>query len=869
MIKIRLSAFLLFFLLIISAPSLIFAATTYKRSPSGDNIENPVSTSFSFQNLSDIDCFSGINFWQIIISSEGAPLAGGAIRPISELNGQDQFTLPFLTYDPVDVYGAVNKTIDENGILTGDCGTTIGPGFSVMKPASGITIHTPVINFSNVSPDQYLTGIQPLKYSASDEDEKIKGTEHGLKENPVSIYYSQPNSFDWFLIAKNQPASGTVLWDTSKLPDKDGYRIKATATGADNDFNQKIIEGLTLDNTAPHFTVKAEPLFSRGEPVKIEMESSEILRANPVLTIAQFGNETIRVALTGDVLSRKFYGTYEIIPGFDGPADIKISGEDLAGNKSGNIIGDSLFTVGIKPPPQPQIEILSKNIISAGQLIPLIKGFAVNAEKTILKINGSEKIIEVKNKNGYFQFENIGLDPKFNKGRNILTVISQDKKGRMSTPTVIEAFINSPPAISWLEPRKQFARLNGPIQFSWLASDINDNPISYQLELSDNRGQTWQTIAKDLKEQEFIWDSSSVPDNSNYIFKVTASDGSLKSSALSKRISISNDLPMIILETGGDFFTNETSKIFKGVVRSKKDLLSKLEYSSDNGKNWKEILPEDKKWDSTFERFNFAFPELKTGGQNIIIKGLTVSGKTVVNAQNLKIIFDNKNPDLSVETLPKVTINKNMLSMNGVGRDDFSGIKTVEYAIDDSKWYKGNITKGLGAKTSEFKIEHPEPLEDGSHRIKIRVIDFAGNISAENVQTLTVDATAPRFGGFAISNNNKNIYPTAEKIFTVLPETTLNLKIALSEKPEKITTFINNKIIPIQFNPKINLWESNITIKQEGWFILKIIMEDKLGNKNEKEVARIQGIKTVPSDAASFQKPQPENFWDKIINLFK
>ena len=818
----------------------ISAAVNYSRFPSGDNVENPILTSFSFDTPSDIDCFPEINLWQIVISFQDATFAGGIIRPISELNGQDKFILPFLTYDPVDVYGAINNTTNENGVLISDCGATIGPGFTVVKPAAGIIVHTPEIIFLNVLSGKHIAGIKPIEYSAADEDEKLQRPEYGLKQNPVNIYYSPPRSFDWIPIAKDQPASGTVLWDTSKLPDGNDYRIKATVTGADNDFNQTIIESLILDNTAPHFTVSAKPKFSKGGPVKIEIESSEILKSLPALTITQFGHEPVKIPLTGDIAIKKFSGIYEIISGFDGTTEIKISGEDLAGNKSGVILGDSSFAVGIKSPPAPRIEIPAENIKTAEPLIPMIKGFALNAEKIILKINGAKELIKEKLKNGYFQFENIALNPGFNKGRNIITIISQDQKARISEPATIQIFVNSPPEISWLEPRFRVSALNGLIKLSWLVSDINDDPLTYQLELSDNRGQTWKTIAKNLKQPEFIWDSSLIPDGANYILKITASDGSLISSAISKRIDISNELPAIILETGGDFFTNEALKIFKGIVRSKKDLLSKLEYSADNGKNWKEIMPEDKKWDSQFERFSFEIPELKTGSQNITIKGLTVSSRTVINAQNLKIIFDNKKPILTAETLPKTVINKKILSINGIAADDFSGIKTVEYSIDDSKWYKGNITTGKNNKTAEFKIEHPEHLKDGNHQITIRTVDFAENVSAENTQTIIIYATAPRFGGFEITGNNKIIYPLAEKIFKVFPETVFNLKIAVSEKPEKITAFFNNEPVPIKFNPEFKLWESWIKIEKEGWFVLKIAAEDSLGNKNEKEIARIQ-----------------------------
>lgn len=821
------------------------AATIYQRSPAGNNIENPVLISFSFDNPADFGCFPDINFWQIVVSFEDATFAGGLIRPISELNGQDQFTLPFLIYDPIDIYGAINNITYENGVLIPDCGATVGPGFTVTKPSSGGFIaHTPAISLLNIAAGQYIAGIQPIKYSAFDEDEKNKTSEHGLKQNPVNLYYSPPRSFDWFFIAKDLAASGTVLWDASKLPDGDDYRIKATVTGADNDFNQTIIEGLTIDNTPPHFSIAANPIFTKGEPIKLEIESSEILKEKPALAIAQFNREPIKIKLEGDVLTRKFYGTYEIITGFDGPAEIKISGEDLAGNKSGNMIGDASFAVGVKPPPPPQIEMPDKKLRTAERAIPLIKGFALNAEKTILKINGYSKLIETKNNNGYFQFENIGLDPKFNKGLNILSVISQDQKGRKSEPVRFEIFVNSPPEIFWLEPKSLFAGLNGVIKLSWAASDINNDALSYQIELSYNRGQTWKTIIKDLKETEFMWDSSSAPDGSNYIFKITASDGSLKSSSLSKKFGIANDLPAIILETGGDFFTNEASRIFKGLVRSKKDLLNKLEYSADDGKNWNEITPEDQKWDSQFERFNFKIPALKKGAQNIIVRGTTASGRLVINYQNLKVVFDNAAPDLKTEILPKTPVAKKFLAINGFASDDDSGIKEIEYSIDGSGWYKTAVDK-TGAKTTEFKIKHPEPLKDGPHQIQTKAVDFAGNASEIKTQSMVIDATSPRFGSFMLEANGKIIYPKMEKLFRIKTGAKLKLTMAVSEQPKTMRLTLDNAEIPLKLNAEKDLWESELEFKNEGWFVLKASAEDGLGNKNEKELARIQAVNQV------------------------
>ena len=882
-------------------------AVSYSRSPVGTETTSPVSISVAVDNFDETGC-AGSNYWSLSVSGSlnqwyvfngtytdvynGKGLASSTLSNVFVFNlpvGEEITSVMSSCGDnELGDFSSGGLDLEGNGtyviftLVRSSTAASTGsasPTESAAVGTVGQIVHTPFIELSLPSINEvfagrrefdltdsvkkFFRGTAAIVYKASDFDDESGNPEYGLKPAPFNIYYALPESRDWILLAENQTASGTILWDTSKLADGDGYALKATATGIDNDFGFMAIKGLSLDNTLPHFIVKARPNFSKGEPIKIEIESSEILGAVPFLTIAQFNREPAAVSLTGDVLGKKFSGQYKVVQGFDGPAKISIEGEDHAGNKGNFILGDDGFSVGIRPPLPPVVETPSDKTKTSDLILPLLSGkFSVNAKKIIVKINGRGAYVQEKKKDEHFRIKNIKLNPNFNKGRNVISVISEDPMGIVSEPVNLEILVNSPPKITLLEPVGRLLKLNGLVRFNWKASDINDDALTYQVELSDNQGQTWKVLSKNLKEPEFIWDSATVPDGSNYVIKAAASDGSLTAFASSNRISVINDQPAIILESSGYLFTAESSKIIKGIVRSKNDLLIKLDFSSDNGKTWRTILPEDGLWNSVFERFSFKIPSLKPGQQKIILRGAAVSGRVIINAQGLRVIFDNQAPTLTMETLPSRLINNRFPVVGGLARDDFSGIETVEYAINDSIWYRALIPSGLKTKEAMFKIVHPDGLADGQYQITARAIDRAGNISKTKTQSLTIDATPPRIGSFILETDGKVIFPDKKGVLKVLPQSPLRFRLAIAGQPKKVKLSANGGEVNLKFNSSVKLWEADFKFDNEELINLRIEAEDEWENKTEKDLAKI-------STFVAEGKPKPRNFREKVVNFFR
>ena len=719
---------------------------------------------------------------------------------------------------------------------------------------------TPVVKLSTKISDQFLSGPIAIQYEVSDEDDARGNKQSGLREKPVSILYNtlDENSFTWDVLKKDQPATGTITWDTTKVPDN-RYWLRIVARSRDSDFGLLTTGSFVVDNTPPNFSVTANPSFSEGIPIQIEILPSENLGQAPTATIKQFGHNPIPIQLAFDRIKRTFRGVYEIAPNHDGPAEISVMGMDLAGNTGGDIVSGGTFAVGVKPPLTPKIFSPLSGVVTSTSIT--IFGSTANAKTVAAKVNGLEEYAANVSDNE-FKIENVTLNPLFNKGKNSIEVYAVDQSGKISETALLNLFINSPPRVTILEPRARHLKFKGDIKIRWTASDINDDKLTYQVRLSNDKGNSWKTIADKLADTEYLWDSTEVPDGSNYLIGVVASDGSLYSDGQSYVLTISNNLPTIILESSGDFYLS-AAKTFSGSARSKTDLLQKLEWSADGGRAWQEIPAEDGLWDQEFERFSFSIPQIKTGTHNILIRGWTKSGRKVANAERISIFFDNTAPRLYAKSEDK-TSNVPFFVLRGSTDDDFAGIDAVEYRIDNSDWFRGTIEKGFRERSAKFKIDHSERLADGKHEIQVRVVDRAKNFSPIKTLTVSIDSTPPRLGSFMLRNRGSILFPAQGGAFQVAPNSTTTFQIAIAGAPRLVRLLINDEFAPIKMNASSGLWEYDFTFG-EAEATLKIEAEDELGNKIIREIARL-AAKEQKTAASPLKE---DSFWIKILRFIK
>nr|HRY62934.1 hypothetical protein [Candidatus Paceibacterota bacterium] len=458
---------------------------------------------------------------------------------------------------------------------------------TVTGGGGGPTAYRPEVSiYSPLDGKVYGNNIEVI-YEATDKNDAAGQSYLGLGNLPVTIYFSKTaDTRQRITLGTNLPDKGVFKWNTKDLPDGDLYNIIVSATDKVGETGETISGSFSLDHTSPVFTVKTDPTITRGEDVKIFVESSKELQIPPILKVTQNEFNSFDVAMTGDGF--KFEGVYKVIGGYDGPAKISILGKDLAGNESDLIVSGGQFSVGILPPPKPIIiSPLDRDIAPSG--VVEVKGKARKDTEVILSLNGTDKFSKKPDTNGEFTFLNLNLRPDFNFGVNVISIVSKDAAGNISESADLNLKYNVAPEI-FIEAPVKGQVLGANTQVTIKAADKNKDRLKFKYEVSNNNGSTWTDLNISPEKRSFVWDTTTFEDG-DYIMRVTVSDGTSGKVAITEGLIIKNLLPTFSFTDGDKTVTNKKEIVISGVVTSstkmpiRPNLLS-VEYSLDGGGDW-------------------------------------------------------------------------------------------------------------------------------------------------------------------------------------------------------------------------------------------------------------------------------------------
>lgn len=430
-------------------------------------------------------------------------------------------------------------------------------------------------------------------YEVIDKNDTLGQDNLGLGDTPVTIFFSKTSDIrQRTQIGSGLTAKGVFKWNTKDLPEGDTYNIIIGAKDKVNETGESVSGNFSIDHTAPVFTLKTDPTVTRGEDVKIFVESSKALSEAPRIRVAQNEFNYFDVAMKGDGV--KFEGIYKVVGGYDGPAKIEVLGKDLAGNESALVVSGGQFSVGILPPPKPIIlSPLDRDIASAG--IIEVKGKARKDTEVLLTLNGEEKFSKNPDENGEFVFANLKLRPDFNFGINIISIISKDAAGNISEPADLNLKYNIAPEMFIVTPVKGQV-LGSSAQITVNASDKNKDKLKFKYEVSKDGGATWDTLPIAPEKRSYMWDTTIFSDG-DYLLRVTVEDGTSEKTATVDGLVIKNLLPTFSFVDGIKTVTNKKEIVVNGSVMSsikstiRANILS-VEYSLDNGSVWNNVVIE-------------------------------------------------------------------------------------------------------------------------------------------------------------------------------------------------------------------------------------------------------------------------------------
>ena len=141
--------------------------------------------------------------------------------------------------------------------------------------------------------------------------------------------------------------------------------------------------------------------------------------------------------------------------------------------------------------------------------------------------------------------------------------------------------------------------------FVWTARDGNQDDLTFDVFYRIDSETVWSTLAEELRESIFTWDTSSAPDGT-YVFRVVATDAlsnppglALRGVLESKPFDIDNSPPQILL----DAVREQSGEAVIGfVVNDAHSSVKRVEYSVDT-ERWQVVYPLDGIPDSQTERF--------------------------------------------------------------------------------------------------------------------------------------------------------------------------------------------------------------------------------------------------------------------------
>jgi DNA-binding transcriptional ArsR family regulator len=117
--------------------------------------------------------------------------------------------------------------------------------------------HPPVVQLINLNGNENITGTHTLFYHATDPDND---------ELTITISLSADDGEHWLELTTGLENQGSYSWNTSGIPDNDGYRIKITANDGEFSVSDSSETGFSIYTVKPEL----EPVIQPEEPKQQE-----------------------------------------------------------------------------------------------------------------------------------------------------------------------------------------------------------------------------------------------------------------------------------------------------------------------------------------------------------------------------------------------------------------------------------------------------------------------------------------------------------------------------------------------------------------------------------------------------------------------
>jgi hypothetical protein len=564
-------------------------------------------------------------------------------------------------------------------------------------------------------------------------------------------------------------------------------------------------------------------VIKEKDKLPVTILSSENLAETPVIQITQLGGEPQTLIVDG--FGKKFSATYTVLKGHLGTAVVSIKGRDAAGNTGGKITSGETFLVSRLGPPPPTIKNIIHNESFSEQKIDIL-GSAPSALGVTFIFNKKDTFTVTPNENGDFSFKNIMLSSS-NFGHNTLSFSSIDKNGIESDSRILEVTLNSPPDISWT--KRPGGTVFDVVPLEWKSYDANNDELVFSLWYSTSGGKNWDFIAKGLLTNQYTLNTSEFFDGTDYLIKLTATDGTIASDIVSEKLVFKNNNSFSITNAPKNYIFDTTQPTMKGEVQISKNTIVSLRYSLEK-ETWMHAQAVDGKFNSPFEKFLLAFPEPFIDGKHVVfVEAKDDSGNVFRTFQTF--IIDTLPPTVPSIDSPSLneTLNASHDTDTKLGGIQIDVSGKAEAGADLELAVNNRIHVTSADNKGNFVFKGTTFLSHGINRYVLSSSDAAGNLS--KMEGLILSNSAPALS-FVTSQKGDFLQGMKEVKWRAsdADDDTLIFQISYRRKGDKNWTSLES-------NVTVDSYKLDFSKFKEGAYELQVIANDGLT-----EIAAVEEI---------------------------
>ncbi|MCV7760176.1 Ig-like domain-containing protein [Pluralibacter gergoviae] len=193
---------------------------------------------------------------------------------------------------------------------------------------------------------------------------------------------------------------------------------------------------------------------------------------------------------------------------------------------------------------------------------------------------------------------------------------------------------------------------------------------------------------------------------------------------------------------GNDFITNDTSVVINGSLTAQLGKDETAQISIDGGKTWIDLTVTGTAWQYADGR------TLADGDYEYQVRVVDAAGN--VNPGNTQhVIVDTTKPEASTITIDAILQDTGLSSTDFITADKQISLQgTLGAALGKGDHAQisidgGNTWVDVDVSGTRWTWVDGRTLADGKYNYQLRVIDDAGNVSAENSKVVTIDTVAP------------------------------------------------------------------------------------------------------------------------------